>query len=74
MEDRCRLCGLRRGSESEYCRYHQTAMKNLEIAFENWEKALGIGWLGFLKEVMERKETGAWTKDVAADLLSKERL
>lgn len=67
------LCGLRRGSGSEYCRYHHAAIKNLEIAHQDWEKAVGIGWLDFLKEVMERKETGVWAKDVAADLLSKER-
>lgn len=74
MENRCRLCGLRQGNKSEYCRYHQLAMKNLEIAFENWEKAVGIGWLDFLEEVMKRKETGVWARDVATDLLSKEHL
>ncbi len=73
MEDRCRLCGLRRGSESEYCRYHQIAIKNLEVAHQDWNKAVGIGWLDFLKEVMEKKETGAWVKDVVTVLLSKER-
>lgn len=72
MESRCKLCSLRRDTDSEYCRYHRRAKKNLEAAYEVWEKATDIGWSAFLDEVVERSETGSWARDVAANLLGLE--
>lgn len=72
MKSRCKLCNLRCYAESEYCRYHGMANKNLEAAYEVWEKATNIGWSDFLNEVLERSEMGSWARDVAKYLLGLE--
>jgi hypothetical protein len=68
-EDRCRLCWLRRGKDSEYCPFHLKALRNLEKAYDAWKRAVDIGWYEFLREVSRREETGPWAKEVAVDLL-----
>jgi hypothetical protein len=66
---RCSLCH-REGVEGGYCGYHRDAHANLVEAYEVWKKSIGLGWNGFLKEVINAKETGGWARDVAQDQLT----
>ncbi len=66
---RCSFCH-RESVEGGYCGYHRDAHANLVEAYEVWKKSIGLGWNGFLEEVIKAKETGGWTRDVAQDQLT----
>jgi hypothetical protein len=49
--------------------YHKNALKSLQQTFPKWEKALGIKWMDYLAEIVDRNETGCWVKEIASDAL-----
>jgi hypothetical protein len=57
----------------DYCVLHEKAYRNLMEQFELWEKALGISWKDYLKEIVKNPFTGTKVKEVAETLLSKEQ-
>jgi len=69
---KCKLCGRETGSRSDFCESHEKAHRNIRQKFEVWKKALNIEWKEYLKEIAENPLTGAWAKEVAESLLSKE--
>ena len=69
---KCKLCGRENGSQSDFCEPHKKAYRNIRQKFEVWKKALNIEWKEYLKEIAENPLTGAWAKEVAANLLSNE--
>ena len=71
MNRGCSLCWRPREDGSEYCTYHLTAQKNLLKAFGDWQEALEVEWRDFLTQVLARKESGEWVRDVAHHLLEK---
>lgn len=73
MNKGCSLCWRRREDGSEYCTYHLTAQKNLLKAFRDWQEALEIEWRDFLVAVVARQESGEWVRDIAHQLLEKEK-
>lgn len=68
----CRLCKRERAPASEFCRYHLTAKRNLDSAYEKWSEGYGgMTWKAYLGRVVESPQTGQWAREVA-ELLSKE--
>ncbi len=65
MAGRCVLCRREKMSNVEYCQYHLLALENLKRSYLRWNDALEIDWVGFLREVFERPETGTWARNVA---------
>jgi len=66
---KCRVCEEAAGEGSVYCPRHHRAYKNLEAAYPQWRYALGLDWQGYLEAVTRAPGTGAWVRDVAADIL-----
>jgi hypothetical protein len=50
---------------SQYCRYHEISYERLLSTYRKWKIALDVTWSEYLKEVIDRKETGEWVKQVA---------
>lgn len=71
MNRGCSLCWRQREDDSEYCRYHTVAQRNLHEAFRYWRKALEIEWAHYLVAVATRQESGGWVREVAHHLLEK---
>ncbi len=65
---KCMVCD--REALEKYCELHEKAYRTVVQKFEAWEKALGISWKEYLKEVVENAYAGSWAKEVAAQLLS----
>jgi hypothetical protein len=69
---KCKVCG-KEPVNMDYCVLHEKAYRNLMEQFELWEKALGISWKDYLKEIVKNPFTGTKVKEVAETLLSKEQ-
>ena len=69
---KCKICGKEAANE-DYCVLHEKAYRNLMERFETWKKALGVSWKDYLREIVKNPFTGTKAKEVAENLLSKER-
>jgi hypothetical protein len=68
----CKLCKRESAPKSTLCKYHLSAKRNLESAYEEWSKAYGgITWKDYLQRVGRNAETGQWAKEVA-ELISED--
>ena len=65
----CSLCWREAAEGSEYCPYHLEAYRRLQEAYEEWRRALEMGWEEYLREISENPETGEWAREVALSLL-----
>ena len=70
---KCKLCSRETKSESKYCELHDRAHANIVKKFETWKKASGASWEEYLNELVKNSFTGVWVKEVAEQLLKKER-
>jgi len=69
---RCKVCSREVQSQSEYCELHEKAYQNIREKFEVWNKASGVGWKEYLREIAKNPLTGTWVREVAENLISKE--
>ncbi len=71
---KCRLCNKETTEkDSEFCRYHNECVENVEAGFEKWRQAYGeLDWQTYLKRLDKRPETGIWIKEYC-DLLKKRK-
>jgi len=64
---KCKICD--RETKEDYCKFHEMAYRNIEENFIVWEKAIGVSWREYLKELVVNSFTGTWVKEIAEDLL-----
>lgn len=67
----CPVCGRR--AEEEYCPIHKVAHENILRSYEEWKRAMDIGWEEYLKMLMENPNTGLWALEVCRHLTSETR-
>ena len=65
---KCMVCD--REALEKYCEFHEKAYQNVVQKFEDWKRATGISWKGYLEALVENAYTGCWAKEVALSLLS----
>ncbi|MFQ6075715.1 MAG: hypothetical protein ACE5Z5_06240 [Candidatus Bathyarchaeia archaeon] len=68
---RCAVCGRR--AEEEYCSIHKGAYKNVLRSYEEWKRAMDVGWEEYLKMLTENPNTGLWALEVCQHLTSKSK-
>lgn len=73
MPEKCPICGERKSENSPYCENHQLAYENLKKQYQYWREALQIDWQEYLQRIVENKNTGQWAKEVAKDLIEKQK-
>lgn len=70
---KCKVCNREVNTKDDYCELHEKAYKNITHKYEEWKKALDISWESYLNQIIKNPLTGVWAKEVAQQLLSKER-
>jgi hypothetical protein len=66
------LCTRNTAADGLYCILHEAASNNLQDGFERWKIAIGgISWERYLETILNLKETGEFSKEVAKSLLDK---
>ena len=68
----CKICGRDSSGETGYCEYHQEALKNLQSAYEDWQKASGASWEEYIDIICGIDEAGQWVQDVAEEIRSRD--
>jgi len=73
MAEQCSLCERPRGSSSELCNLHNTALRNLENGFSSWNKAYDgkISKEEYLDKIEILPETGQSVKEVICHIRGK---
>jgi len=72
MYERCPLCERRKEAMKQFCKFHSTAMMNLEHAYAVWKEAFGdFEKEKFYTELERHPDTGLAAKDVIRYLQSK---
>jgi hypothetical protein len=66
----CVICGRTAVNGSDYCRYHQDALDNLQSAYEHWRNANEVSWEEYIERLCQIEETGRWVLDVAEHIKS----
>ena len=66
----CTICGRVASDKTDFCRYHQEALDNLQSSFENWRKASGVSWEEYIEQLCQLDETGRWVHEVAEQIRS----
>jgi hypothetical protein len=66
----CTVCGRSVLNDSDYCRYHQEALDNLQSSYERWKEASGVSWEEYIEILCQIEETGCWVLDVAERIKS----
>lgn len=69
---KCEICG-REAGEDNYCKLHARAYESVTRKYGRWEKALGISWKEYLREIAKNPLTGEWAREVAEHLITMER-
>ena len=64
---KCLVCD--REALENYCGLHERAYRNIVQNFEDWQRALGVSWKEYLKELVKNAYTGSWAKEVTEYLL-----
>jgi hypothetical protein len=70
---KCKVCNREVNTKGDYCELHEKAYKNITRKYDEWKKALDISWESYLNEIIKNPLTGVWAKEVAQQLLFKER-
>jgi len=70
---RCKVCSREAQTQSEYCELHEKAYQSIRQKFEVWKKASDVEWKEYLENIAKNPLTGTWAREVAENLLSKER-
>jgi len=52
---------------------HARAYESVTRKYGRWEKALGISWKEYLREIAKNPLTGEWAREVAEHLITMER-
>ena len=65
---KCKICS--REAQNKYCELHEKAYRSILERYEDWKKALDIGWKEYLDELVKNPYTGVWAKEVASVLIS----
>ncbi|MFW9920513.1 MAG: hypothetical protein ACFFED_12995 [Candidatus Thorarchaeota archaeon] len=60
----CPICGRKGASDSEFCAYHDEALTNIKVAFDDWERAMGINWDDYLRRLQDEEYIGKWAREV----------
>lgn len=63
MMNTCEICG-REAVETDLCRYHKEAHRNLLKSYDEWREASGIAFQDYMVRLLEIDETGRWVRDV----------
>ena len=71
---KCKICSKGTNGKDEYCELHAKAYENVTRKYDDWKKALNIGWKNYLNEILINPLTGESVREVAQQLLSKERI
>jgi len=64
---KCKICGRR--TESELCKLHEEARRNLLKNYEAWKRSMSVSWEEYLREIQRNPFAGVWAKEVAQHLL-----
>jgi hypothetical protein len=67
---KCVVCD--REAVEKYCIFHEEAYRKIVQKFKDWNRATGVSWKQYLKELVENAYTGCWAKEVAERLLKNE--
>ena len=60
----CEICELPTSKEP-FCDKHDSALKSLKKAFEEWKKAKNIEWKEYLDQIIENTNSGKWVIEMA---------
>lgn len=69
----CKVCSREANKNGEYCELHAEAYRNILRKYDKWKKALDSTWEDYLTEILKNPLTGMWTKEVAQQLLKREK-
>jgi hypothetical protein len=65
MSERCPLCERRKEGREQLCKFHSSAMMNLEHAYITWKEAFGdLEKEKYYSELEKLADTGLAVKDV----------
>jgi hypothetical protein len=65
MSDRCSICERRKHEKEQFCSLHNTALQNLQQAYEVWNEALSdIPRERYYSELEKCPETGLAVREV----------
>lgn len=67
----CAICY--RKADNEYCLLHDAAFVNIVQAYQKWNSSKAIGWLDYLRGIMDNPNSGLWVVEVCRYLLSGEQ-
>ncbi len=62
----CQICPRLAKPNSALCRFHYFALKRLVGRFEQWQKAVEMGWPEYLRQIEANPLTGMWVREVIA--------
>jgi hypothetical protein len=72
MSQRCPLCERRKKEREQFCKFHTTAMMNLEHAYAVWNEAFGdLDKEKYYSDLERHPDTGLAVKDVIRYLRGK---
>jgi hypothetical protein len=65
MTSQCLACYRKALPDDKYCVHHKQAAERLTDHYKAWVNAYGsISWDDYLNQLLKRKETGSWIKEV----------
>ena len=64
----CAICGRDTIAGNEYCGYHEEALKNIKVAFDNWNQAFEIDWDTYLGKLLDEENIGKWAREMVDHL------
>ena len=69
---RCRICSRDAMKADEFCIFHVAALTRVKEHFSKWQEAYeDISWERYLERILDLKETGDSSKDIARHLLNR---
>ena len=68
----CVICEKERGSNVQFCEYHNIAYYKIEQNYGYWKEAYDeLSWEAYLELLIDNSENGVWVKEVAKYLITK---
>ncbi len=68
--EKCEICARAVISNRAYCLMHEAARRRVTDSYHDWERAYPqISWERYLERIIELKETGEASREVARHLL-----
>lgn len=68
----CPICGRELDDDAEFCQYHNEALENIKVAFDDWKRAMGIDWNAYLGRLIDEENIGKWAREVVEYLMQQD--